>query len=264
MKKVKKKFRKIFIKWVFLSAFLISSLLVVLKLLYIPEKYQFIEPISIYSSLLASVIFIYWFILSPLISEYKESERILVDIKNSLINIKDDVKYFKILKNDFDEKWFNKNMSQITTNFYNFIADDKDFENDELFNDLIFIISNWEKLWITANHIIRLKQEISIVKKWFSRILDIKSKNALPWIVYTLKNFITFFAISILLFLNIWTWSTDPFVIIEESVMLFLISFLYIYLSFIINWFDNPFDKRRFTWFLDISFFKDYSKNILE
>lgn len=258
MKKVKKKFRKIFVKWVFLSAFLISSILVLLKL-YIPEEYQFIEPISIYGSLLSSVIFIYWFILAPLISEYKESERILVDMKNSIQNIKDDVKYFKILKNDFDEKWFWENFWKILMNFYDFIADNKTYNNEELFHNMIMIVSNWEKLWITANHIIRLKQEISILKKWFLRISDIKDKSALPGIVYSLKNFITFIAIVILLFLNIWTGSTDVFVIIEESVMLFLISFLYIYLSFIINGFDNPFDKRRFSWFLDIWFLKEFS-----
>ncbi len=261
MKKVNKKFRKIFIRWVFLSAFLLSSLLVILKL-YIPDHYQFIEPISIYWSILSSVIFIYWFILAPLISEYKESERILTDIKNSINNIKDDIKYFKILKNDFDEKWLWEDFSKILMNFYNFIADDIQYNNDELFHNMMIIISNWEKLWITANHIIRLKQEISIVKKWFLRISDIKDKSALPSIVYSLKNFITFIVIAILLFLDIWTWSTDVFVILEESVMLFLISFLYIYLSFIINGFDNPFDKRRFTWFLDIWFLKEVALDL--
>lgn len=39
--------------------------------------------------------------------------------------------------------------------------------------------------------------------------------------------------------------------------MLFLISFLYIYLGFVINGFDNPFDKRRFTGYIDISFLKE-------
>jgi len=234
---------------------------VILKL-YIPDHYQFIEPISIYWSILSSVIFIYWFILAPLISEYKESERILTDIKNSINNIKDDIKYFKILKNDFDEKWLWEDFSKILMNFYNFIADDIQYNNDELFHNMMIIISNWEKLWITANHIIRLKQEISIVKKWFLRISDIKDKSALPSIVYSLKNFITFIVIAILLFLDIWTWSTDVFVILEESVMLFLISFLYIYLSFIINGFDNPFDKRRFTWFLDIWFLKEVALDL--
>lgn len=256
MKKVKKKFRKIFIKWVFLSAFLISCLLVVLKL-YIPEQYQFIEPISIYWSILSSVIFIYWFILAPLIWEYKESERILVDIQISLNNVKDDMEYFKILKNDFDEKWLSQIFWNILMNFYNFIVDDKEYNNDELFHNMMVIVSSGEKSWITANHIIRLKQEISIVKKWFLRISDIKNKSALPGIVYSLKNFITFIAITILLFLNIWTGSTDIFVIVEESMMLFLISFLYIYLSFIINGFDNPFDKRRFAGFLDVWFLKE-------
>ena len=65
-----------------------------------------------------------------------------------------------------------------------------------------------------------------------------------------------------LLFLNIWSEKLDLVGQIQESVMLFLISFLYIYLSFIINGFDNPFDKRRFDGFLDLSFLQDIAKDL--
>lgn len=261
MKKVKKKFRKVFIKGIFLSTFLLSALLVVIKL-YIPQNYQFIEPISIYGTLLSSVIFIYWFILAPSIWEYKESEKLLTDIKNSLLNLKEDAKYFKGLRNEFDLERFDAILWQAIINFYDYVADDKKEDYVHILSGLNEIALAWEKLWITANHIIRLKQELSILKKSFLRITEIKEKDSMPKIIHHLKDFITLMVIVTLLFLNIGKEWLDIVGQIQESIMLFLISFLYIYLSFIINVFDNPFDKRKFHWFLDLSFLKDIAKNL--
>lgn len=261
MKKVKKSFRKIFIKWIFLSTFLLSLLLVIIKL-FIPQEYQFIEPISIYGTLLSSVIFIYWFILAPSIAEYKESEKLLTDIKNSLINIREDAQYFQGLKPDFELERFYSILSRAVQNFYHSIADDEKNDYVHILGELNIFALQWEKLWITANHIIRLKQEISILKKCFLRITEIKQKDSMPKIIHYLKDFITFMVITTLLFLNIWKGGLDIVGQIQESIMLFLISFLYIYLSFIINGFDNPFDKRRFHGFLDLTFLMDFSKDL--
>jgi hypothetical protein len=261
MKTVQKKFRKIFIKWIFLSTFLLSALLVLIKLL-IPHQYQFLEPISIYGTLLSSVIFIYWFILAPALAEYKESEKLLTDIKSSLINIREDASYFKWLKTDFELENFYHILCQSIDQFYHSIADDVDADYIHTLSELNILAMKWEKLWITANHIIRLKQEISIVKKSFLRITEIKRKDSMPKIIHHLKDFITFMVIVTLLFLNIWKSGLDIVGQIQESIMLFLISFLYIYLSFIINGFENPFDKRRFHGFLDLTFLMDFVKDL--
>lgn len=258
---MKKRIKKFFIRWIFISTLLISSLIVLLKL-YIPEQYQFIEPISMYWTILSSVIFIYWFILAPAISEYKESEKLIIEIKNSLFNIKEDANYFKWLKNDFDEKKFLSQFSDAIINFYESITSNKKEIYPEIIGSLQTINLSWERLWIPANHIIRIKQELSNLRKCFLRINQIKEKESLPIIIHKLKNFITFIVIITLLFLNIWTDALDYVSLIQESVMLFLISFLYIYLSFVINGFDNPFDKWRFSWYIDLSFLKDYCEEI--
>ncbi len=258
---MKRKIKKFFIKNIFVSTFLLSTLVVIMKF-YIPDNYQFIEPISIYWTLLSSIIFIYWFILAPAITEYKESERLLIEIKNSLINVSEDAIYLKWLKNEYDLDNFNKILAKWLNNFYYSIADDKKNEYISIFEELNKINLEWEKLWITANHIIRMKQELSNIKKSFLRITEIKSKDALPKSIHQLKNFLTFMVIITLLFLKISkTWS-DLLMNMKESTMLFLISFLYFYLFFIINWFENPFDKRKFNWFLDLQFIKDFAKEL--
>lgn len=258
---MKKKIKKFFAIEIFLTTLFLSLLIVLLKF-YIPEQYQFIEPVSIYWTILSSVIFIYWFILSPSIAEYKESEKLLIEIKWTLWNIKDDAKYLKWLKNEYDLDLFNKEYSYMLNNFFNYIADDEKSDFLNSFEKLNDINLAWEKAWITANHIIRMKQELSILKKSFIRISQIKEKDALPVIIHKLKNFITAIVIMILLLLNISSGEMDLVWKIQEGIMLFLFSFLYIYLSFIINSFDNPFDKRKFSWYLDLSFIRDFANDL--
>lgn len=91
---MKKQIRKFFAVNIFATTFLLSLGIVALKF-FIPAEYHFIEPVSIYGTLLSSVIFIYGFILSPYLAEYKESERILTDVKSALGNIQDDTVYLK-------------------------------------------------------------------------------------------------------------------------------------------------------------------------
>ncbi len=253
---MKKRIKKFFTIEVFLTTLILSLLIVILKF-YIPEKYQFIEPVSIYGTIFSSIIFIYWFILSPSISEYKESEKLLIDVKSTLWNIKTDAKYLNWLNEEFDLKSFNSIFSKLLNDFFNYIADDEKKEFLYYFEELNDINLVWEKAWITANHIIRMKQELSNLKKSFIRISQIKEKEALPLIIHKLKNFITAIVIVILLLLNMSTDTVDIIWKIEETMMLFLFSFLYIYLSFIIESFDNPFDKRKFSWYLDLSFIKN-------
>lgn len=259
---MKKQLIKFFRRRVFFTTVLLSVLIVWLKLL-IPEDYQFIEPISIYGSILAAWIFIYWAILSPTISEYKESEKILLDLQNSLKNVKDDAIYFKGLRDWYDLETYFSVLSKLVSEFFWSIVDNKPETFLSYFDELHQVNLWGEKLWITANHIIRMKSELSTIKKWMLRSLEIKHRDVLPHILHTLKNFITIFVITTLVFMNISKW-TDFITQGKESVMLFLVSFLYIYLSFILSSFDNPFDKRTFTGYIDLTYLKEFSEELLQ
>lgn len=66
-----------------------------------------------------------------------------------------------------------------------------------------------ERSGITANHIIKLKQELSSMRRIIGRLLQIKDTDSLPKVVHNLKNFITLFIITTLLFLNIGNTGID-------------------------------------------------------
>ncbi len=81
--------------------------------------------------------------------------------------------------------------------------------------------------------------------------------------VHNLKNFITIFIITTLLFLNIGNSGTDNiFANIKEGIVIFILSFVYSYLSLIITSLENPFDKRNFSGYIDMSYLKIYAEDI--
>lgn len=79
-----------------------AGTLLAIKILLIPDSLEFIEPISIYTALLSSVIFIYGFMIAPAVAEYKESERLRVELKSTIENIMLDVDYFLLLKKELN------------------------------------------------------------------------------------------------------------------------------------------------------------------
>ncbi len=83
-----------------------AGTLLAIKILLIPDSLEFIEPISIYTALLSSVIFIYGFMIAPAVAEYKESERLRVELKSTIENIMLDVDYFLLLKKELNPTIF--------------------------------------------------------------------------------------------------------------------------------------------------------------
>jgi hypothetical protein len=120
-----------------------------------------------------------------------------------------------------------------------------------------------EQTWIPANHIIKVKQEIGNFRRLIARLEQIKDNDSLPRVVHNLKNFITFFIITTLFFLNIGNAEIDTLLWeIKEWIIIFLLSFIYLYLSSIISSLENPFDKRKFLGYIDISYLKNLADTL--
>jgi hypothetical protein len=261
-----KKINKFFRKQVFLTCFLIATGILGVKLFLIPDELEFIEPISIYTALLSSVIFIYGFMIAPAVSEYKESERLRVDLKSIIENILLDIDHFTKLKPEIDPREFRNHIAGILTYIFHRVADDiRGKSINTLLKWTTDFLVEAEKKWITANHIIKVKQELATLRRSIGRLLQIKDTDSLPAVVHNLKNFITLFIISTLLFLNIGNTGADTiFGEIKEGIVIFILSFVYTYLSLIITSLENPFDKRNFSGYIDLSYLKKYAEEITE
>lgn len=115
---------RFFRKEVFFTCFLLASTILCIKLFVIPDELEFIEPISIYTALLSSVIFIYGFMIAPAVAEYKESEKIRVELKSTIENILIDIDHFVKLKPELDAKDFREHIADIILYVFHRIADD--------------------------------------------------------------------------------------------------------------------------------------------
>lgn len=117
------KLYKFFRKEIFISCFFIASSILCVKLFIIPDTWEFIEPISIYTALLSSVIFIYGFMIAPAVGEYKESERIKIELKSTIENILLDVEHFTKLNNKLSSEKFRNDIAEILLYVFYRIAD---------------------------------------------------------------------------------------------------------------------------------------------
>ena len=255
---------KFFRKQVFLTCLLIAGAILGIKLFLIPDTLEFIEPISIYTALLSSVIFIYGFMIAPAVAEYKESERLRVELKSIIENILLDIDHFTQLKPELDPREFRHHIAEILIYIFHRIADDVRGKSiNELLKWTTGFLVEAEKSGITANHIIKVKQELATLRRSIGRLLQIKDTDSLPAVVHNLKNFITLFIITTLLFLNIGNTPVDTILgEIKEWIVIFILSFVYTYLSFIITSLENPFDKRNFSGYIDLSYLKKYAEEI--
>ncbi len=234
------------------------------KLFVIPDELEFIEPISIYTALLSSVIFIYGFMIAPAVAEYKESERLRVELKSIIENILLDIDHFTKLKPELDPSNFRKILSEILMYVFHRVADDVWGKSvNALLKWTTSFLVEAELKGITANHIIKVKQELATLRRSIGRLLQIKDTDSLPIVVHNLKNFITLFIISTLLFLNIGNSGEETiFWEIKEGIVIFILSFVYTYLSLIITSLENPFDKRNFSGYIDLSYLKKYAEEV--
>lgn len=256
--------QKFFRKNVFITCFLIAWAILGIKLFLIPDNLEFIEPISIYTALLSSVIFIYWFMISPAVAEYKESEKIKGELKATIENILLDIDYFIHLKPDLNPHGFKETLCNLLDYVFHRVADDiRGKSINSLLKETTPFLVEAEKSGIPANHIIKVKQEIGNLRRIIGRLLQIKDTDSLPLVIHNLKNFITIFIITTLLFLNIGNETTETISgEIKEGIVIFILSFVYSYLSLIISSLENPFDKRNFSWYIDISYLKKYAEGI--
>jgi hypothetical protein len=160
------KIQKFFRKEVFFTCLLTASTILAIKLFIIPDTWEFIEPISIYTALLSSVIFIYGFMIAPAVSEYKESERIKIELKSVVENILLDADHFTRLNPGLQIALFREHIAEILLYVFHRVADDTRGKSiNTLISETTDFLVEAEKSGITANHIIKLKQELSSMRR---------------------------------------------------------------------------------------------------
>lgn len=212
----------------------ILSGIVVTKILFHQFGLEYISLSALFTSLIAATTFLLGFLISGVIADYKESEKIPGDMATSLEAIYDEVyildknrgnertKEFLLFYNTFLyslRDWF---LKQERTKYIL----EKLHAMDDYFADFESIIQ--------PNFLTRIKNEQSLIRKMVIRVNNIRDISFIES-AYAIAEFLVFFVIVGLLVLRM-----DPFY--EGLFFATLVSFLVVYMVLLIKDLDDPFD----------------------
>ena len=233
---MKKEAIKLWQKWS-IAIKVIPVLLVILVLKILAHKfgYEVIALNAIFTSLVGGTIFLIGFLLSGVLSDYKESEKIPGEIAASLESLydeaytisktkdsktaKDFLKYHKTFMNSLNDWFYKKEKTQSILK--------KISKMNEFFIEL-------EKEGVQAGFIVRMKAEQNNLRKIVIRIHTIRDTDFIAS-AYAIVE-----ALGIAISVGMILTKIEPFY--QSLFFTMLVTFLISYMFFLIKDLDNPFD----------------------
>jgi len=228
--------RKIIQKWS-IAFKIIPIVFLVAILKFLSHKYglEIMELNALFTSLVAGTIFLIGFLISGVLTDYKESEKIPSELTASLRTLFDDT--FTIYKGK------NSETARLFLDFQRtFIKSTKDwFYKKERTNSILQKISmmneyfvEFDKEGIQAAFIIKMKNEQNSIRKIILRIDTIRDTEFVgsAYAIVEAMGFLTAFGLLII--------KIEPFY--ASLFLTLLITFLISYMFLLIKDLDNPFD----------------------
>jgi len=190
-------------------------------------------------SAIAGGTFICSFLLSGLIADYKEAERMPTEIRSSLENIIEEAKLFKRKFPSYNFEETRNSTSIIIQRFFSGISHEHNHDNlkpcIESIDNLSSSFYAMEKMGMLPNYLVRLKTEQGNLRKCILRIFHIQKTQFLPS-AYILAESIVVLLVFLLLFIKT---EGSP-----ESMILFgFISYMFIYITRLIRTIEQPFQE---------------------
>ncbi|MFH0737088.1 MAG: hypothetical protein V1827_00870 [Candidatus Micrarchaeota archaeon] len=205
------------------------------------------EPISLnalFTSIIAAVVFLIGFLITGVISDYKESERIPTEMAASLEALYDEAQIIKINRNTKEADGFiafHKSFLESLKGW--FYAKER---TGTILDKLTGMNAHFAKLENQTQPAFlgRMKAEQNNIRKLVIRVNNIRDLN------FVESAYAVVEALIIMLLVGMVLLKLDPFY--ESMFFVFIVSFLSLYMLFLIRDLDNPFD------------YKDYGENASE
>jgi hypothetical protein len=196
--------------------------------------YEFLSLNTLFGAIISANIFLIGFLVSGVLVDYKESEKIPGEMASSLEALADEG--YIIYKNKKSEiaKDYLRKLSDFNRPLIQwFYKNEKTYDlKKELFKFNDFFLA-FEGL-TQANFIARLKQEQNILRRLITRVHTIRETSFLGT-GYAIAEIITVVLVIGFVFIKI-----DPFY--ESVFFISFVSFILIYMIYFIKDLDNPFD----------------------
>jgi hypothetical protein len=216
---------------------ILPLIILVTTLKFVSHKlgFEVMELNALFSSLVAGTIFLIGFLISGVLSDYKESEKLPSELAALLRNLYDDTLTIHKGKNSVAAKEFivfqKDFISSLKDWFYKKVKIKVVLDKLSAMNDYYIAL---EKEGIQANYIIKMKNEQNNIRRMIMRIDTIRDTEFVgsAYAIVEAMGFLTVFGLLIM--------RIEPFY--ASLFLTLLITFLISYMFLLIKDLDNPFD----------------------
>ncbi len=221
----------------FFNVTAIVASLILVKMAVHAFHFEMLALDTLLSSVVASAIFLIGFLLTGLLPDYKEAERLPAEIRAALEAIHDDVVSFAQLAPNVDVKRLQDVLSGIVAALFEGLGPDGAHTHLEKAiaqaDKLAPYFTQLERLGMPPNYIVRLRSEQAGLRKSLYRIYYIQKMEFVPSIHVLIQTLV--FAVLLLLLLL----KTDGS--IGTSIVFGFISYMFVYALHLITVFEKPF-----------------------
>lgn len=218
-------------------------LLILIKYLIHFFKWEFLEINTLTGSAIAGATFICGFLLSGLITDYKEAEKIPSELRASLENIFEEGQLFKKGKTTFKILRLKETLKKVISNFFLGISHEQNHINLkpclQSIDELSQHFYEMEQLGMPPNYLVRLKTEQGNIRRSVLRVLHIQRTQFIPS-AYILGQSIVCLIVFLLLFIKS---EGSP----ESFVLFGFISYMFLYIVRLITKIEQPFQEGEFS-----------------
>lgn len=211
---------------------------------------EFLELNTLLTSGIAGAIFILGFLLSSVLSDYKEAERIPSEIRVSLEAINSDVSSFAAGNAEVDLQGCRITLRKIVQSLRQGLDHENGHNNLkpalEHVANLDAVFSQLEKLGMPANYIVRLRTLQDSLRRSLLRIYHIQRIQFVPSVHILVQTLVA----SIILLLLFLKTEGSP----ASALMFGFICYMFVYALYLIQLLEQPFLKGHNT-FDDVSMF---------
>lgn len=227
---------KLWKKWLLAIKIMPLVILVaVIKYLAHHFGYELMELNALFTSLVAGTIFLIGFLVSGVLADYKESEKIPSELSATIKTLFDDAYTIYKSKNSETALQFIEFQKSFVASlkewFYKKERTQTILEKISMMNDFF---SEFDKQGIQANYIIKMKNEQNVLRKLVLRTDTIRDTGFVSS-AYTIVEVMGFLIAAGLVVIKI-----EPFY--ASLFFTILVTFLILYMFFLIKDLDNPFD----------------------
>lgn len=211
---------------------------------------EIFELNSLLTSGIGGAIFIIGFLLSSVLADYKEAERIPADIRTSIEAINGDLESFATINHDFDLAGCRRILLSTIDKLRSGLGHARDHRDippvlAEI-GKLTPIFGRLESMGMAANFVVRLRTTQDVLRRSMLRIYQIQRVEFVPS-VHVLVRTLVFSIVAMMLFLKT---EGDP----ASAIMFGFISYMFVYALYLVRLLEQPFAKGHGS-VDDVSFF---------